>query len=256
MQLDNLEDQIRLEQEHWWFRARRRIIGNIVRALVAPSKEALIVDVGCGVGVDAQALATDYEVTGIDQWEEAIDLAARCFPAVRFICGNAPDDLGDLVHRTRLFLVTDFLEHVEDDRALFQPLVEAARPGTYFLLTVPTVFADWSARDPREDDFPRYNAARFMRIWSYLPVEEVLFAWADCRFRWPLRLPLVPTLTGLARPREFNALPSPPPRFINWMLEKALVSESRRLLKQLRGPRRCGYRAGTTLLAVLRKKQG
>ena len=256
MQLDNLGDQIRLEQEHWWFRARRRIIGNIVRALVAPSKEALIVDVGCGVGVDAQALATDYEVTGIDQWEEAIDLAARCFPAVRFICGNTPNDLGNLVDRTRLFLVTDFLEHVEDDRAMFQPLVEAARPGTYFLVTVPTVFAGWSARDPREDDFPRYNAAKFMGIWRCLPIEEVLITWIDWRFHWPLRVPLVPTLAGLARPRAFDALPSPPSRFINWFLEKILVGESRLLLKQLRGSRRSGYRAGSTLLAVLRKKQG
>lgn len=254
MRPEDLEDQVRLEQEHWWFRARRRIIGDVMRALVAPSKEALIVDVGCGVGVDAQTFAADYEVAGIDQWEEAISLAARCFPDVRFICGNAPDDLGKLVERARLFLVTDFLEHVEDDRAFFQPFVEAARPGTYFLLTVPTAFAEWSARDPREDDFRRYNAAKLMAVWRWLPVEEALFAWVDWRLRWPLRLPLVPLLAGVARPHDSNALSSTPPRFINRWLEKVLVGESRALLQQLRGARRGGYRSGTTLIAVLRKK--
>lgn len=253
MQPDGLEEQIKLEQNHWWFRARRRIVGDVVRALIAPSKETLIVDVGCGVGVDAQAFATDYEFIGIDQWSEAIAVARSHFRDAQFICVDAPYDLGGLALRTRLFLVTDILEHAEDDQALFRSLFDAARPGTYFLLTVPTEFADWSARDPREDDFRRYNAAKFMGIWRWLPVEETLLAWVDWRLRAFLRLPLAHTLVGLASWRDHHALPSAPPPIINHWLETIFFGEARALLKELRGARRKGYRRAATLMAVLRK---
>jgi len=39
-----------LDQEHWWFVARRRILGAVIRRIVKPPKRARILEVGCGTG--------------------------------------------------------------------------------------------------------------------------------------------------------------------------------------------------------------
>ena len=57
---------------------------------------------------------------------EAIRLAAGRFPQVRFIHGLAPRDLGAIMDRARLVLLTDVLEHVPDD---FRPVLRAAGRG-------------------------------------------------------------------------------------------------------------------------------
>lgn len=253
MQPDDFEDQVKLEQNHWWFRARRRIVGDVVRTMVSPSRDALIVDVGCSVGVDAQSFAAEYEVVGIDERPSAIAVAKSHFPDALFICGETPHELRGLVLRARLVLVTDILEHVADDRELFRLVFEAARPGTIFVLTVPTAFALWNARDPRNKQFRRYNAADLVKVWGGLPIEVVLLAFVDWRLRVLLRLPLAPKVMGLTPVRDRDALPSPPPGIINRWLENVLSGEARALLQELRGTRRSGYRRGTTLMAVLRK---
>jgi SAM-dependent methyltransferase len=253
MRLGDLEEQVKLEQNHWWFRARRRIVGAIVREIVPPSRNALIVDVGCGVGVGAQSFATEYEVVGIDECAEAIAVAKSCFPDTLFVCGEAPHELRALMLRARLVLVTDTLEHSADDRELFQLLFDAARPGTFFVLTVPTAFALWSAREPRIKRFRRYNAADLVRVWGGLPIEELLFAFVDWRLHTLLRLPFATTVMGLTPFRDQDALPTVPPNIINRFLENRLFGEARALTQELRGTRRNGYRRGTTLMAVLRK---
>ncbi len=63
---------------------------------------------------------------GIDTSPEAIELAARRFPNVQFLCGQAPDDLGEIVEDARLFLLMDVMEHVPDDFELLSQLLAAA----------------------------------------------------------------------------------------------------------------------------------
>ena len=82
-----------LEERHWWFLGRRRIVSELVRRIVPPSKEALIVDIGCGTGGNLDAFAKDYSCLGIDPSDEAIHSARRRFPESQFICGAIPDAL-------------------------------------------------------------------------------------------------------------------------------------------------------------------
>src|SRR2546426_691300 len=85
-----------IEQDHWWFTARREILRRIVGEVLPPAPGALIVDVGCGTGANIAALADDYDCVGIDTSAEGIALARRRFPRVEFLVGQAPDDLGSL----------------------------------------------------------------------------------------------------------------------------------------------------------------
>ena len=108
-----------VEQEHWWFRGRRRILRRLLADVIETGKGHLVIDVGCGTGGNIAALADDYECIGIDTSERGIELARKRFDSIKFICGLAPQDLGDDAGRADALLIMDVLEHLEDDAGLF-----------------------------------------------------------------------------------------------------------------------------------------
>ena len=118
MQSPQFQLHAEIEQSHWWFVARRRIMRRIVREMLPPNRSTTLVDVGCGAGANIATLADDYHCVGIDTSGEAIELAKSRFPRVRYLHGYAPGDLGEIASQSRLFLLVDVLEHVSDDFAL------------------------------------------------------------------------------------------------------------------------------------------
>ncbi len=137
MQTEQFKLHADIEERHWWFVARRRIMRAIANQVLPPSPATTVLDVGCGTGGNIAALANDYRCLGIDTSAEAIALATVRFPRVKFVCGTAPDDVREQLRDVRLILLMDVLEHVADDVTLLSNLVSAAPKGTYFLITVP-----------------------------------------------------------------------------------------------------------------------
>ena len=74
----------RIEEEHWWFCARRQIIEKLVRHLLPPADDVSIIDVGCGTGANIAALSRDYRGIGIDPSADAIEFASSRFSDVEF----------------------------------------------------------------------------------------------------------------------------------------------------------------------------
>ena len=99
MQHDQFQLHADIEQRHWWFVGRRRILCRLAAEVLPPSPQSLVVDVGCGTGGNLAALADRYRCVGIDTSAEAVELARRRFPNVQFIAGRAPQDLGNLPAR-------------------------------------------------------------------------------------------------------------------------------------------------------------
>jgi 2-polyprenyl-3-methyl-5-hydroxy-6-metoxy-1,4-benzoquinol methylase len=244
-----------IEQRHWWFVARRRILRRLVAKVLAPSPEASIVDIGCGTGGNVAALANQYPCVGIDTSAEAIELAQRRFPHVRFIVGRAPADLGELAGQAKLFLLTDVLEHVGDDYAMFSQLLGALSPGSHLLLTVPADESLWSEHDEAFGHYRRYDLARLEGIWAGLPVTTRLVSHFNHRL-----LPVVRLVRAWGRFRGGTAgragtdfwLPSRP---VNRLLTDIFAGEARRLAAALQG-RKPGYRTGASLVALLRREAG
>lgn len=244
-----------IEDRHWWFVARRQIMRCLVEAVLPPSREAMVVDVGCGTGANLAALAGNYDCVGIDTSAEAVELARQRFPNIRFLAGRAPADLGQLAARARLFLLMDVLEHVPDDFAMLSELLAAASPGAHVLLTVPADERLWSEHDESFGHFRRYGRERLARLWDGLAVTPLLLSYFNARL-----LPLVRLVRALGRLRGRASgragtdfwLPSRP---ANAALRTAFAGEARRLLAALDG--RChGYTAGASLVALLRREHG
>lgn len=252
MNLPQFELNAHIEESHWWFCARRHIIETLVRHLLPPAADVSIVDVGCGTGANIAALAEDYSSMGIDPSADAIEFARRRFPHVDFFCGEVPEALGECGSGRHLFLLTDVLEHVPDDRGFLAALVDHLNEGDLLLITVPADMALWSLHDESHGHYLRYDEARLRRVWSELPLKEIMVSHFNAR--------LYPLIRAV---REFNrrcgrsfgdagtdlTLPN---LVINRLLYYLMAGESGLLLNQLHHPEQRAYFRGVSMVAVLR----
>jgi len=256
MQADQFQLNSAIEHVHWWFVARRRILRELIAQVLPPSPQTMIVDVGCGTGGNVASLSEDYTCVGIDPSPEAVELASRRFPGVRFLRGHAPDDLGDVVSRANLFLLTDVLEHTPDDFALLSRLLSVASPGAWFLLTVPADSSLWSTHDESHGHYRRYDRERFEQLWQGLPVTVPMVSHFNSRL-----YPLVKWMRKIHRVRgkacgEAGTDIKMPSRWVNRLLTRSFVGESRVLGDLLQGKRRRGFRRGVSLIGLLRREAG
>ena len=66
MDLPQFQIHSEIEQEHWWFLARRTVMKSLLSRVCPPSKDRLLVDVGCGTGGNSAFFKDDYTCIGID----------------------------------------------------------------------------------------------------------------------------------------------------------------------------------------------
>jgi len=251
-----------VEQTHWWFAARRRILCRLAARLLPPSKDHWALDIGCGTGCNTAALGEHYTSVGVDASPGAIRLAESRFPHIQFFTATLPDDLArdDAPHRLReavgragLFLLADVLEHVADDRRAFARLVAMARPGAYFLITVPADMALWSPHDENQGHHRRYDRAEIERLWQGLPIQPVLVSYFNARLYPVIRsIRAVNRLRGKSCGRAQLDL-SMPAWWINRVLARIFTGEGRRLEAALQGRTR-GYSRGVSLVALVRRR--
>jgi SAM-dependent methyltransferase len=254
MQSPQFELHADIEERHWWFVARRQILRAVIDTVLPP--EATIVDVGCGTGANLAGLADKYECVGIDASSQAIRLARRHFPAIHFIHGLAPRDLGSVMERARLILLTDVLEHVADDFALFSELLAAASPGTYFLMTVPADPQLWTDHDKAFGHYRRYDAKRFQQVWQGLAVRPIFTSYFNSRLYG-----IVKSVRQVSRWRGHAGgaagtdfvLPSRP---VNYLLSRCFAGERHKLARMAGGEDLTPYRRGVSLITLLRRADG
>ena len=67
-----------LDEVHWWYTARRRILASLIERVVRPPADARILEVGCGTGHNLKMLGQFGTVDGIE-----IDDAARAIAEMR-----------------------------------------------------------------------------------------------------------------------------------------------------------------------------
>ncbi|MGH2889428.1 MAG: class I SAM-dependent methyltransferase, partial [Solirubrobacteraceae bacterium] len=151
-----MQAMLAVDDEHWWYRGRRRIIrAELDRLPLAPG--ARILDAGCGSGRTMQDLAGYGEVSGIELSDEAVAVA-RSRAHGEVVQGR----LEQLPWEDRTFeLITclDVIEHVPDDVTALVELLRVCAPGGWLLVTVPAHQALWSAHDVANHHYRRYSRA-------------------------------------------------------------------------------------------------
>lgn len=164
MRGDFYAEYFRIEDRHWWFIGRRRIVLAVLDAHLAPAplgRTRQILDLGCGTGTMLGHLRRFGEAAGVDADQRAVSFChARGEDQVQLLESETlpfPDDSFDLL------TALDVLEHIEDDRAVLQEVARVLRPGGTFLATVPAYPWMWGAQDEISHHVRRYQASELKR---------------------------------------------------------------------------------------------
>jgi SAM-dependent methyltransferase len=156
-----------LEQWHWWFRGRQRILDQVLRRELDGLVSPRVASVGCGpaeglawlIGLDldsthARNLGPRMKyVVGL---LEAVPLASRSFDAV---------------------LALDVLEHLDNDAAGLQEAARLVKPAGLLLVTVPAFPSLWGGQDEVSHHRRRYTKHSLCQAFAraQLPSPEVTY---------------------------------------------------------------------------------
>jgi trans-aconitate methyltransferase len=141
---------------HWYYRAKSAAI----RQLLKDKSPVEILDIGAGSGFFSKEMLSHTTAqkavcvdTGYDHdWQET--------------CRGKPLSFSRSVGTVEAdtVLLMDVLEHVDDERKLLAPYVEAVPSGAVFVVTVPAFGFLWSSHDVFLDHRRRYRLPELVRV--------------------------------------------------------------------------------------------
>jgi SAM-dependent methyltransferase len=151
-----MREMLAVDEHHWWYRGRRRIIRAELERLPLPAG-AQVLDAGCGSGRTLADLVAYGTVSGIELNEDAAELArSRGHGEVRV---GRLEDLPWADASFDLITCLDVIEHTPDDCVALAELRRVCRPGGWLLVTVPAYPALWSLHDEANHHYRRYSRA-------------------------------------------------------------------------------------------------
>jgi SAM-dependent methyltransferase len=156
METGEYSEMYRLESFYWWFVARRKLLEWLVRSVAPDVQWPVILDVGCGTGMNHEALSKFGEVFSSDLSKEAVDYSkAR---GITRLALSRVELLGFSSGAFDLVTALDVLEHIDDDLAAMHELCRVMKPGGVLLITVPAYGFLWSEHDEALHHKRRYAA--------------------------------------------------------------------------------------------------
>ena len=159
-----------LDDRHWWYRARRRIIADLIRREVRPPANAQILELGCGTGHNLAMLGGFGHVDGLELDEEAREMSEKRLG--RKIMSSPLPELGEVPDRHYdLIGAFDVIEHIEDDRAALASIATKLKPGGKFVMTVPAHQWMWSAHDVVNHHKRRYSKSGLIALVDNSPMK-------------------------------------------------------------------------------------
>lgn len=234
---------LEVDEHHWWYRGRRRIIRSELDRLPLPPV-ARVLDAGCGSGRTLEELVDYGQVSAIE-----LDPDAAALARARGVGDVVVGRLEELPWERDTFdLITclDVVEHTPEDRLTFAELRRVCKPGGFMLVTVPAYQALWSLHDEANHHYRRYSrrslrAAAQDAGWSVARTSS---------FNSLLLAPAAIVRLAQRRMGPHNGYTNDldlGPAWLNDVLEQPLALEARWLA------RGGTLAAGLSLLAVLRK---
>ncbi|MBD2178715.1 class I SAM-dependent methyltransferase [Pseudanabaena sp. FACHB-1998] len=152
-----------VEHQHWWFRARREILTNLIARSLP---QGAILDVGCGTGFVLELLqsqyASQYESWGLDISAIALqfchDKGLKKVEQGEIDRNTLPANYFDLI----MFL--DIIEHLDHDLETLKRARQYLKSQGQILITVPAYQFLWSAHDEIHNHKRRYTKSQIGKL--------------------------------------------------------------------------------------------
>jgi SAM-dependent methyltransferase len=158
-----------LDQRHWWYKARREVLADLIRREAMPPGDARILEIGCGTGHNLEMLGQFGTIDALELDEEARAIAKKrlgrpVMSAPLPELAGVPDRYYDLI------AALDVIEHIDDDRAAVAAIAGKLRSGGKFVMTVPAHQWMWSAHDVVNHHKRRYSKDGLRRLIDGSPL--------------------------------------------------------------------------------------
>jgi SAM-dependent methyltransferase len=214
------EHMAEMDQRHWWYRARRRVIAELIKRKAPVPAGARLLEIGCGTGHNLAMLGEFGEVDGLELDDQARGIAEqRLGRAV--MSAPLPEMSGVPERQYDLIGAFDVIEHIDDDAAAIASIAARLKPGGKLVMTVPAHQWMWTAHDVVNHHKRRYSRARLKALVEKSPMRLSAIGYFNS-----LLFPLAVTERMVSKARgKDNADLSLPSPMVNSALERAFAAE-------------------------------
>lgn len=219
--------------DHFWYRARRRLIKYLLTEVLKPKDSSLrLLEIGCGTGSQLSLLQEFGSVEGLDIEPEAVALAqqngfaAKVFDLEK---DNFPNNNYSAI------AAFDVLEHLQDDESTLKKISAALAPGGYFFFTVPANPWLFSPHDQAMGHYRRYGLKEIKAkiAAAGLQLEET-GRWNFWLFPAIILMRLVKKIWPAKNQPRSESRPLPP--LINCLLYRILNTETALIKRRIKLP--------------------
>jgi SAM-dependent methyltransferase len=152
-----------VEETHWWYLGRRRIIASLVEKICRTlgNRNPRILDVGCGTGANLKMLAAYGSAEGVDISSQAVEFCRQ-----RGLDSVKLGPIEQLPYEDGSFdLVTalDVIEHLDDDVAGLREIRRVLVSDGQVLVFVPAFMFLWGVQDDVSNHRRRYTLPSLLR---------------------------------------------------------------------------------------------
>lgn len=234
------EEYRHLYENHWWWRAREKVVLAELARVRPPGGWSRALDVGCGDGLIFGALG-DY-AAAVEGVEPDAHLVTERLRSDGTIHVRPFDPSFQPGRRFGLVLFLDVLEHLDDPSAAVAHAASLMEEEGTILVTVPAFRSLWTSHDDLNRHVTRYDRGELLALLSpHFTVDKARYF-----FRWvhPAKL-FQRAMEGVTRPEPAPPQVPPPPlnatMYAMSRIEEAVLSWST-------------IPVGSSLLAVGRKR--
>ena len=209
-----------LDQRHWWYRARREVLADLIRREAMPGPNARVLEIGCGTGHNLDMLNKFGKVDALELDDEARAVAEERLG--RKVMSAPLPELAGVADRTYdLIGAFDVIEHIDDDNAALAAIAAKLKPGGKFVMTVPAHAWMWSAHDVVNHHKRRYSKPGLKQLIEHSPLKLQRIGYFNSLL-FPLAV--AERLSSKARGKD-NADVKLPSRTVNTTLERIFAAE-------------------------------
>jgi SAM-dependent methyltransferase len=209
-----------LDDRHWWYRARREVLAELIRREAQPPADAKILEIGCGTGHNFAMLAKFGHVDGLELDDESRRLSETRLGR-KVMSSPLPELVGVQDRHYDLIGAFDVIEHVDDDLAALESIAAKLKPGGMFVMTVPAHQWMWSAHDVVNQHKRRYSRRTLKQLVEASPLKLRKIGYLNSLL-FPLAV--AERVASKLRGKE-NADLKLPPAPLNAMFERIFAGE-------------------------------
>lgn len=159
-----------LDQRHWWYRARRQVLADLIRREAMPPAKAHVLEIGCGTGHNFDMLGQFGKVNAIELDDESRAIAEQRLGR-EIMSTPLPELAGVRDRHYDLIAALDVIEHIDDDQAAIASIAAKLKTGGKFVMTVPAHQWMWSAHDTVNHHKRRYSKTSLRRLIETSPLK-------------------------------------------------------------------------------------